>query len=149
MQLFILFLHCIRNVTCCLEFLWHWPPPVMDRHPELSQSRVICYEAPSDLCENSYQLLWMLSPQVWVHPRGPLKVQHPSHPKAASPSCPHNSQSHEPEEVPSPGLLLAYLRWRLSREAIAKFISAVHCCLCSSGIFQKTGWKLLRRVLWV
>lgn len=49
----------------------------------------------------------------------------------------------------SPDLLLSYLRWRLPREAIAKFISAVHCCPCSSGIFQKTGWKLLRRALWV
>lgn len=38
---------------------------------------------------------------IWVHPRGLLKVHHPSHPKVASLSCLHNSQNHEPEEVPA------------------------------------------------
>lgn len=48
-----------------------------------------------------------------------------------------------------PGLLFAYLKWRLSGEAIAKFSSAVHCCPCSSRHLPEDGWKLLRRTLWV
>lgn len=54
--------------------------------PAESQPRIICCDAPSDLCRNLDRLPSMLSPQVQVHQGLPQWVQHSSHPKAVSPS---------------------------------------------------------------
>lgn len=53
--------------------------------PAESQPRTICCDAPSDLCRNLDRLPPVLSPQVQVHQRVPLWIQHSPHPEAVSP----------------------------------------------------------------
>ena len=51
-----------------------------------SQPGIVCCEAPSDLRGNLDRLPPVLPPQVQVHQGVPLRLQHPPHPEAISPS---------------------------------------------------------------